>query len=72
MSKKFSEGQKVKWKWGGGYGEGKVQSRFEKKVTRKIDGNEVTRDGNEENPAYYIETDDGSNVLKLGSELESD
>ncbi len=71
MSNKYREGSNVKWKWGNGYGYGQVKSRFTKKVTRKINGSEVTRDGSEENPAYYITTDDSGNVLKLGSEIES-
>ncbi|MEQ8850023.1 DUF2945 domain-containing protein [Botrimarina sp.] len=71
MSNHYDEGSKVKWKWGNGYGEGTVQSRFTKKVTRKIDGAEVTRDGDDDNPAYYVRVEDGNNVLKLGSELES-
>ena len=69
---KFNEGENVKWEWGNGYGHGKVQSVFTEKVTRKIDGSEVTRDGSEDNPAYYVEVDDGNNVLKLDSELKSD
>ena len=68
----YSEGTKVKWKWGSGYGHGEVQSSFKKKVTRKIDGSEVTRDGSEDNPAYYISVEDGNNVLKLESEIEKD
>jgi hypothetical protein len=68
----FCEGSKVKWKWGNGYGHGTVQSVFTKKITRKIDGTEVTRDGSEDNPAYYVTVKDGNNVLKLGSELESE
>lgn len=70
--KKYTEGSAVKWKWGNGYGHGKVQSSFEKKVTRRIDGSEITRDGSSDNPAYYIQVEDGNNVLKLHSELESD
>ncbi|QDS92179.1 hypothetical protein FF011L_09160 [Roseimaritima multifibrata] len=69
---KYHEGSKVKWKWGDGYGRGKVQSTFTKKVTRKIDGTEVTRNGCTDNPAYYVTVDDTNNVLKLESELESD
>lgn len=72
MSNKYREGQQVKWKWGSGYGHGKVKSRFDRKVTRKIDGEEVTRDGSKDNPAYYVTVQDANNVLKLGSELESD
>lgn len=68
----YSEGDKVKWKWGDGYGRGTVQSVFEEKTTRTIDGNEVTRDGSKDNPALYIDTDDANNVLKLASEVEKD
>lgn len=72
MSNDYAEGDAVKWKWGNGYGHGQVKSRFEKKVSRTIDGTEVVREGSKDNPAYYVEVDDGSNVLKLGSELEAD
>ena len=68
----YSEGDKVKWKWGDGHGHGTVKSRFTEKTTRTIDGEEVTRNGSEDDPAYYIEVEDGNNVLKLGSELEKD
>lgn len=72
MSNQYQEGDSVKWMWGSGYGHGAVQSRFEKKVTRTIDGSEVTRNGSQDDPAYYIDVPDGNNVLKLGSELEAD
>lgn len=72
MSSSYEEGTRVKWKWGDGYGHGTIQSKFTKKVTRKIDGSEVTRDGSGDNPAYYIDSDDGNNVLKLHSEVEKD
>lgn len=66
----IKEGTKVKWSWGNGTAEGKVQSTFTKSVTRTIQGNEVTRDGEEGNKALYIEQEDGTNVLKLESEVE--
>ncbi|ALM19839.1 hypothetical protein JCM19294_839 [Nonlabens tegetincola] len=65
----IKEGTKVKWEWGNGTATGTVQSTFTKKVTRTIDGNEVTREGEEGNKALYIEQEDGSNVLKLESEV---
>lgn len=68
---KFKEGDKVKWNWGGGTATGEIQSCFEQKVTRKIKGTEVIRNGSKDNPAYYIEQDDGDKVLKLESELET-
>ena len=65
----IKEGTQVTWKWGNGSATGKVQSTFTKKVTRTIDGNEVTRDGEEGNKALYIKQDDGTSVLKLESEV---
>ncbi|MCJ8190727.1 DUF2945 domain-containing protein [Sphingomicrobium aestuariivivum] len=67
----FQTDQYVKWDWGNGTGCGQVEERFEREVTRTIDGNEVTRDGSEDNPAYLIKQEDGDKVLKLGSELEA-
>ena len=66
----YEEGSKVRWKWGQGYGHGVIKSGFEEKTTRKIDGKEVTRNGSKDDPAYYIDSDDGNNVLKLHSEIE--
>lgn len=66
----IKEGTEVKWNWGNGTATGTVQSTFTKKVTRTIDGNEVTRDGEEGNKALYIKQDDGASVLKLESEVE--
>jgi len=68
---KYKEGSKVKWNWGSGTAEGKVQSLFEKSTTRKIKGSEVTRNGTKDNPAYYIKQEDGDAVLKLESELKT-
>lgn len=67
----FQVGDKVKWKWGDGYGEGKVTERFVDNVTRTIKGTEVTRDASEDEPAYLIEQEDGDRVLKSHSEVES-
>lgn len=69
-SNSFQTKQYVKWKWGDGYGKGQITERFEQKVTRTLQGSEVTKDGDEDNPAYLIEQDDGDEVLKRGSELE--
>jgi len=66
---KYKEGDKVEWSWGNGKASGTIQSRFTKKVTRTIDGNQVTRDGDDDNAALYINTDDANNVLKLESEV---
>lgn len=65
----FSKGQKVKWKWGPAWGEGKVAERFTDKVTRTIKGKEITRNASQDEPAYLIEQDDGDRVLKSETEL---
>ncbi len=65
----IKEGTKVTWKWGNGSASGKVKSTFAKTVTRTIDGTEVVRNGEEGNRALYIEVEDGTNVLKLESEI---
>ena len=39
MSYDIHIGDKVKWDWGNGTGEGEVTERFTEKVTRTIDGN---------------------------------
>lgn len=69
MSNRFGKGQKVAWNWGSGTATGKIAERFEREVTRKLKGSEITRKGSADNPAYLIKQDDGDEVLKLGSEL---
>lgn len=69
MSKTYNVGTTVKWNWGNGTATGKVEKSYTQKITRKIDGSEITRDADDENPAYYIKQEDGSDVLKSHSEL---
>lgn len=65
----IGKGTKVEWDWGNGTGEGRVQKTYTQKITRKIKGTEVTRDGSDEDPALFIEQADGDEVLKLSSEV---
>ncbi|GAA5482966.1 DUF2945 domain-containing protein [Haloferula sargassicola] len=67
--KSYATNSKVSWNWGNGSAEGKVREVFHKKVTRTLKGEEITRKGSGDNPAYLIEQDDGDRVLKLHSEL---
>ena len=69
MSDDVHIGDKVEWNWGGGTGTGKVTERFTSKVTRTLQGSEVTRDASEDEPASLIEQDDGDEVLKSVTEL---
>ena len=66
----IQKGSNVRWKWGNGQAEGKVKETHTKKITKTIDGSEVTRNGEEGNKALLIEQEDGSQVLKLESEVE--
>lgn len=66
----YSEGTEVKWDWGNGTAKGKIEKVYTQKQTLKIKGNEVTRDADDECPAYKIEQDDGDIVLKSHSEVQ--
>lgn len=70
MSNSFREGSEVQWNWGSGTATGKIVERFEREVSRTIKGKRIRRKGDSENPAYVICQDDGSKVLKRGSELK--
>ncbi|MEM5541127.1 DUF2945 domain-containing protein [Sulfitobacter sp. AS92] len=65
----YREGTKVEWDWGNGTGTGKIVKKYTQKITLKLQGSEVTRKATDDEPAYKIEQDDGSEVLKSGSEL---
>jgi len=65
----YNKGDKVEWDWGNGTGTGKVTDSFTEKVTRTLQGTEVTRKASKDEPAYLIEQDDGDEVLKSASEL---
>lgn len=69
-SNSFQTGQYVQWDWGNGTASGQIEDRFEREVKRTLQGSEITRKGDEDNPAYLIKQEDGDKVLKLGSELE--
>lgn len=66
----YKVGEKVKWKWGNGTATGKVEKTYDRKITRKLQGSEVTRNGSKDDPALYIEQEDGDGVLKLSSEVQ--
>ena len=59
----------MSWNWGQGTAKGKVKEIHRETITKKIDGSEITRKGTKDNPAYLIEQEDGTKVLKLRSEL---
>lgn len=67
--KQIRTGSPVSWDWGQGTAEGKVKEIHHESITKTIKGNEVTRKGTQDNPAYLIEQEDSTEVLKLRSEL---
>lgn len=65
----ISQGDTVEWDWGNGSGQGEVRKVYTQKTTVKIKGSEITRDADDDCPAYLIEQDDGDEVLKSASEV---
>lgn len=66
---RYDKGDRVAWSWGNGTGEGTVQAVYTEEVTKTIEGTEVTRKADGDNPAYLIQQDDDARVLKSESEL---
>lgn len=64
------KGTAVKWSWGNGTANGKVEETFTSKTTKTIKGNEVTRNGSDNNKALYIKQQNGDYVLKSESEVD--
>lgn len=69
MMKNYDEGDRVEWDWGEGTASGQIVKKYARKITLKIKGSAVTRDADDDNPAYRIRQADGAEVLKKGSEL---
>ena len=66
----IQKGTEVSWSWGNGSATGKVTEVHHDRVERTSKGETITRNGTDDNPAYVIEQDDGTTVLKLKSEVE--
>lgn len=64
------QGTEVKWQWGKGEAEGKVIETYIDKVEKTLSGNKVIREGTQDNKALLIEQEDGTQVLKLESEVK--
>ena len=63
-------GTTVTWSWGSSHAQGTVTEVHHERVSRTTKGEEVTRNGTDDDPAYVIEQDDSTVVLKLRSEVE--
>jgi hypothetical protein len=68
--KPMRKGTQVEWKWGNGTAEGKIEKKYEEKVTRTIKGKKVTRNADSDNPAYLVRQEKGAKALKSDSELK--
>lgn len=66
----MKKGDKVHWNWGKSQAEGTIKQKSEKTITKKIKGTEVKRNASKEEPAYIIEQQNGTEVIKSESELE--
>ena len=70
MAKAYRKGTTVRWEWGESSATGDVTESFTRRVQRTIKGSKIVKNGKDGCPAYLIEQDDGSQVLKLHSEVE--
>jgi hypothetical protein len=64
------EGSKVTWKWGKGVATGEVREIFDRSVTITTKGTKVTRHGTPQNKALFIVQENGTELLKLESEVQ--
>ena len=53
-----------------GFGPDAIRFIHHDTVSRTTKGSEITRHGSDDDPAYVIEQEDGTVVLKLKSEVE--
>ena len=70
MSRPYDSGIKVTWHRDDGIAAGTVEESFSSHVTLQLDGEEVSREADERNPAYLINRETGGQVLKSHSEIE--
>lgn len=68
--KHYATNTEVEWEWGNGSATGKIRKKFTDEVEKTLQGSKVTRQASDDDPAYLIEQDDGSEVLKSHSEIK--
>lgn len=47
-------GDEVAWNWGSSHIEGEVIEKTDKKLTKEIKGKPITKNGEKDNPAYFV------------------
>jgi hypothetical protein len=70
MNKQIQKGDGVAWKWGNGVASGTVAEVCPERTQIVSKDKLITRNGTPDNPAVIIIQDNGTEVLKLVSELQ--
>ena len=68
--KHYAINTEVEWEWGNGSATGNIRKKYTEDVELTLKGSSVKRKASNSDPAYLIEQDDGSEVLKSHSELK--
>ncbi|MEH3053363.1 MAG: DUF2945 domain-containing protein [Patulibacter minatonensis] len=68
MTEQIRKGTDVEWDWGNGTATGTVKAVNHERTQRIIKGEQITRNGTDDDPALDIEQSNGAHVLKLRSE----
>lgn len=66
----MKKGDNVSWNWGKSEAEGKIIKKYDEPVTKTIKGAKVKRNASKDKPAFEIEQENGSKVLKSESEIK--
>jgi len=66
----MKKGDTVHWTWGKSEAKGKIVKKHEEPVEIKSKGSTIKRNASKDEPAYEIEQEDGTKVLKSESELK--
>jgi hypothetical protein len=72
MHANIPKGTKVTWNSDNSSGVGKIIEVIHGKASRMINGEQITRDGSNSNPALLVELEEGGQAIKLRSEVEFD
>lgn len=71
MKKVFAKGDQIRWNWMGRAVKGVVKQIYFKPVVKTFRGTVFKRNGTKEKPAYLVQSEAGSKVLKSHSELST-
>lgn len=65
----IEKGNKVRWDWGSGIAKGEVLETYDHEVEKEIAGRTFLKRGEKGDKALLIRQEDGSEVLKLESDV---